>query len=613
MEDAQPKKGFFRQFSKSFWIINSLELFERGAYYGTMSIWAVHARENLGIAPSIIGILYATLIIFLYFMPLVAAALAEKYGYRNVLIVAFIVLIIGYICNFLVQAGQMGFFFIALIFWGVGAGAFKPIISASIAHVTREDQRNLAYSIYYWMINLGAFLLPLAIHFRFGSQSMWAYVFLISAGLIFVNLMITLFLYKSPVHPLKDLSVGKAIRRIIPALKDKKFVLLLLIYSGFWFMFAISHSFLPIYMRDFNRMPDWFSPQLLATINPGTIILVGPFLGKLVEKHKSLNMVMLGLVIFAIGILIIGFSNSPILFAVGIVVFSFGEFITHPGFIAYVSKIAPKNMIAIYMACIFIATGTGNAVGGAIQGFWYEHYAVNLGMPKIYFGLIASVGLITLICFILYNRWIIRDSLREDPQRTVDTGIWTKTTTIAIVLLFIPITIGVAYAGGPNTYYGDEEEGRAKTDWTQYEVLDNTMSDSGYLGEGAEFNSIINLTEPNVVSVIFTLTWQDEPAAYPTHTNDPDDFSMSITKLSSGKVMDSGVSFSGNIEVEWTFQPQNDPYYNGSHEYEITITCVYAGDHQPTVIDPFGIRTVPDDGNDWSLAIEYEYYETKVG
>ncbi len=100
MEESKGLSGIFGQFKKIFWIVNTLELFERGAYYGTMAVLGVHVVETIlgggHNAEAIWGALYAMLIILLYFIPLVSAALAEKYGYRMVLLGAFGILIIGY-------------------------------------------------------------------------------------------------------------------------------------------------------------------------------------------------------------------------------------------------------------------------------------------------------------------------------------------------------------------------------------------------------------------------------------------------------------------------------------------------------------------------------------
>jgi len=614
--------GLFSQFTKGFWIVNSLELFERGAYYGTMAVLGVHVVETLlggaDNAEAIWGGIYALLIILLYFIPLVSAALAEKYGYRPVLIAAFMVLIIGYFLLFFVKPDQLSFLIFALILLGIGAGAFKPIISASIAHITREEQRNLAYSIYYWMINLGAFLFPLMIGFMFPTKDVFHFIFLISTVLIGINIAISFFLYKDPVETQKKISVTKAISRIIPALKDKKFAILLLIYSGFWFMFAYNHTFLPVYMVQFGRMPTWFVVAWLATINPGTIIILGPYLGKLVEKYKSLNVMMLGILIFCLGLAINGFSNTWEFFVLGIIIFSIGEFITHPGFISYVSKIAPKDMVAIYMGCIFISTGLGNAVGGAMQGVWYSYFAKSLLLPKVYLSLVISVGLVTMVCFFLYNRWMISETLKLDPEAEVDRSIWTKPITAGIVLLFIPITIYGAYLGGPNTLFEDDEVIMIPADWdTDYSIIDERIVTIGeYSTEGSDYIHELSLSErdyKNIISLTFILTWIDEDPINVRYTNQPDDFQLLVSPpWDNSSSIESSVSSSGTITTTLSIFNSDvnkyDPFYNGTGEYKVTVHCDNCGD-QVLRRPSGGVFTQPDNGNDWDLEISYKYYQ----
>jgi dipeptide/tripeptide permease len=611
-ENSNNNNSFFGQFNKTFWVVNTFELFERGAYYGTMSILGIHVYKtllpdysNIG---AVWGMIYAMLIFLLYFIPLISAALAEKYGYRNVLLVSFSILIVGYFLLFLVQPGQLAFLIFALIMVGIGAGAFKPIISASIAHVTREEQRNLAYSIYYWMINLGAFLMPMIIGFLLPTEQLFYFVFLISAILIGINLAINFFMFFDPVEPQKDISIPNAIKRIVPALRDRKFVLLLAIYAGFWFMFALNHTFLPWYMVDFKRMPEWFAIPFLATINPGTIIFLGPFLGKLVEKYKSLNVVMVGLIIFCIGLLIIGFSTIPALFVAGIIIFSIGEFITHPGFIAHVSKIAPKDRVAIYMACIFLSTGSGNIIGGAVQGAWYDYFCIQLQMPKVFFALILSVGLLTLISFILYNQWIIRGLLKKDPEAKVEKGIWTKTSTIGIVFLFIPGVIIAAYLGGPNTFYAQEEEVLVIYEENVFED-----SDSGYTNENNQADVQFEIPELNyrLSWVNCTLTWQDEGSNYFQGTNEPDEFKIILINPNGDTLGESALSTSGTISLNTPLN-HSDENFKEEHTgtWMIVVEAGTCGDDS-AFIPLLGLRVTEDMGNVWSLEYSYTYYLEK--
>ena len=62
-----------------------------------------------------------------------------------------------------------------------GSGLFKPIISGTIARTTDESNSAFGFGIYYWMINLGAFLAPLVVSVLKGFS--WRYVFVASAAL----------------------------------------------------------------------------------------------------------------------------------------------------------------------------------------------------------------------------------------------------------------------------------------------------------------------------------------------------------------------------------------------------------------------------------------------
>jgi MFS family permease len=620
LEEPKPEQGrlaqLFGSFNKLFWVVNAFELFERGAYYGTMSVLGVHVVLNIlaedPTARALWGSLYSFLIILLYFLPLFSAALADKFGYKQILVVSFSFMLLGYTALTMVQPGQFGFLVGAFFLVGIGAGMFKPIISASIAHVTPEEKRNLAYSIYYWMINLGAMVFPFAIGLYFTDTAMYYYVFLVSTGLVAVNMVILFTMFRNPVQPMPELKVTQALQRIVPALRDRKFVVLLVIYAGFWFMFAYNHTFLPLMMVEFGRMPEWFSVPFLATINPGTIVVLGPFLGKAVEKYKSLNVMMAGMVIFCIGFAMNGMSNNQFLFVTGIIVFSIGEFIVHPGFISYVSKIAPKDKVAIYLACIFISTGLGQLVGGFTQGLSYNYFAYNLQRPQVYIATVIAVGLVTLVAFMIYNRQQMAEALRRDPTYEPDRGIWTKPVTGVVVLLFIPITFWGAYAAGPMDLVLKPDGPDGGTDWTEWDIVTGSQSFSEYTAEQSASDTSFDIVEPNVIDVTLTLSWQDEADWSPRHTNEPDEFSLEVF-APDGREATADFRFNpqggtGQVSVSFDFEPDEDPYMNGTGEWVVTVIAGECGDHvlwRPSI----GIFDQPDNGNAWDLDVSYRYYE----
>jgi dipeptide/tripeptide permease len=160
------KIDVFRDYPRSFWIANFMELFERAAYYGLNSILGGYltlsvAEKGLGFDTQSVGFLQGLVYAFTYVLPILGGALGDRYGYRRVLLVAFSLLATGYFA-----AGNMstyGLVFLSLLVMATGSGLFKPIISGTIARTTDERTSGLGFGIYYWMINLGAFLAPLAV------------------------------------------------------------------------------------------------------------------------------------------------------------------------------------------------------------------------------------------------------------------------------------------------------------------------------------------------------------------------------------------------------------------------------------------------------------------
>lgn len=609
-------KGIFGSFNRTFWVVNAFELFERGAYYATMAILTVYVvefiLEDRPNASSIFGVLYGFVIILLYFYPVISGALAEKYGYKNMLLFAFVALIAGYILMSMAGRGQLAFFALAYALVGLGAGTFKPIVSATIAHVTGVDQRNQAYSIYYWLINFGAFSSNLLLGFALSQMSLFKYIFVVSAFLICINLGILLLFFRNPVEPRKELSIAQAIRRIAPAFRDRKFVVLLLIYSGFWFMYTFQ-TFIQLYMIDFGRMPRWFAIQWLATINPGTIIALGPILGKAIAKFNSLSVMMAGISIACLGIAIIGFSGTSVLFFAGIVVFSIGEFITHPGFIAYVSKIAPTDKLAIYMASIFVSVGIGQITGGVAQGFFYDILVREMLRPKLYISLIIVVGLLTLLFFMLYTKWLMKDTTKVEPSLLKGSGFWTRSTTMLVALILIPATGGLGLAAG-TTQLAPSSDEPTGVDWTEYASASKTIDDvTGTSQEGETDEELVQIDVPNVVKLTFTLTWTDEADAGVRYNNEPDQFRLTVTPPN-GSAKSAGPTGNAQggagtviVTIDYALGDRA-PFFNGTGQWAIEVELVTAGD-QVLWRPGIGLFDRADTSNAWALTGECEYME----
>jgi proton-dependent oligopeptide transporter, POT family len=428
----RPRSGF----PTTFWVANVMELFERAAYYGMNSVLVIYLTSSVaggGIGASVeaagflTGIIYAAT----YVLPILGGALADRYGYRRMLMVAFSFLSCGYFA-----AGYMSSYalvFLALAVMATGSGLFKPIISGTIARTTDETNSAFGFGIYYWMINLGAFLAPLVVSVLRGWS--WRYVFVASAAYTGLMLLPTAFVFRDPpgagsTKKLKDTLMGAA-----EVLGDTRFMLMVVVYSGFWILYFQNFGTVLYYLRDFvDRAPvsaaltsafqavglPWtftFDAEHVTVINAGTIILLQVFVSRIVKNRPALPTMVTGMVIGALGFLCLASSMNAWVFVLGITIFSIGEMTAHPKYYSFVGLVAPEDRKAVYMGYAFLYGVIGSLIGANVGSELYARMMTPVintpmaaGRSRLFWLLFAGLDVVAAVGLIQFYRHFGKDS-----------------------------------------------------------------------------------------------------------------------------------------------------------------------------------------------------------
>ena len=170
MAIAQRISEFRSGFSSTFWIANTLELFERLAFYGSKAVLAKFLAEKVGLyedAGTLTGIFSGVI----YSLPIVAGVLVDKYGFRKTLMSCFLIFCVGYFLigmaglefgeNIVAVVGKRTYVLGVLLLTAVGGSLIKPCIVGTVAVTTTPDSKALGYSIYYTLVNLGGAIGPI--------------------------------------------------------------------------------------------------------------------------------------------------------------------------------------------------------------------------------------------------------------------------------------------------------------------------------------------------------------------------------------------------------------------------------------------------------------------
>ncbi len=430
------------RFPRTFWVANSIELFERAAYYGMFIALSLYLSREVGFTDVEAGWVAAFFAGFLYLAPTFTGAIADKIGFRHALILAFVLLTGGYTILGAVQTKPLTILALFLIL--IGGGFIKPIISGTVAKSSDEAHRARAYSIFYQIVNIGAFMgkmLARPLRLELGLK----YIMLYSAAMSFLALMLVVFLYQN----IDTAGMGKSLREtaqgLLKVLKNVRFMGLILITAGFWIIQGQLYATMPKYAL--RMIGESAAPEWLANINPLVVVLLVIPITHLVRRMAPVGSIAIALIIIPLSALTI--SLSPLLERFSGHAVSFGAFSLHPitvmliigiglqglaecfispRYYEYASKQAPAGETGQYMGYMYLNTFTAWLVGFSISGYLleafcpdpaklspelYQQYRLALSgdapMPTVYaqahyiWFVYAGIGAFAFLCLMLYR------------------------------------------------------------------------------------------------------------------------------------------------------------------------------------------------------------------
>jgi POT family proton-dependent oligopeptide transporter len=123
------------------------------------------AEGGLGFDEKYAGIIYATYVSSVWYLPLPGGWLADRvFGARRAVLIGAIIIACG---HYSMAINSRFTFFAGLILIACGTGLLKPNISAMVGQLYSEQdkRRDAGFSIFYMGINLGAFLSPIVVGF----------------------------------------------------------------------------------------------------------------------------------------------------------------------------------------------------------------------------------------------------------------------------------------------------------------------------------------------------------------------------------------------------------------------------------------------------------------
>jgi dipeptide/tripeptide permease len=237
-------------------------------------------------------------------------------------------------------------------------------------------------------------------------------------------LLLNFFVYKEPTVNRQAKPLRQVFAEMLSVLGDFRFIIMIVIYSGFWIMyFQVYDSVLwylteKVNMAPFNDLvnsvlrlfmdhPAWkFEAEHVTVMNAGAIIVLQLLVSSLVRNTKALPTMIFGIALGSIGMGLLAVSPNAWIFMASMFIFTLGEMIAHPKFISYVGLIAPQDKKALYQGYSFLYGVIGSGVGGVLGASLYVRFVEKMNQPSLLWLTFSMIGVLTIIGLLLYNRFL---------------------------------------------------------------------------------------------------------------------------------------------------------------------------------------------------------------
>mgnify|MGYP002926567078 FL=1 len=387
----------------------------------------------------------------LYLLPIFSGAYADKIGFRKSMIIAFSLLSIGYLGlgvlpTLLETAGLVNYgattqfnglpdsytrwIIVPVLFILMVGGSFiKSIISASVAKETTEATRARGYSIFYMMVNIGAFTGKTIIdplRNVIGEQA-YIYINYFSGAMTIIALLAVILLYKSTHTAGEGKSLREISRGFMKIITNWRLLILILIVTGFWMVQQQLYATMPKYvirMAGETAKPGW-----IANVNPFVVVCFVSFITRLMAKRSAITSMNVGMFLIPLSALlmacgnllgndiIFGMSNITLMMVAGIIVQALAECFISPRYLEYFSLQAPKGEEGMYLGFSHLHSFLSSIFGFGLAGILLTKYcpdptlfethaaweaaSVNAHYIWYYF---AAIGLIAAIALLLFAK-----------------------------------------------------------------------------------------------------------------------------------------------------------------------------------------------------------------
>ncbi|MBY0121644.1 MFS transporter [Bacillus sp. S/N-304-OC-R1] len=293
---------------------------------------------------------------------------------------------------------------VAAIIAGIGGSLFEPTSKAAMSIFSQPSKRGDIFAldkiVRHSGIIFAGILGGMLLHLDFFYSS-----FVCGRIFIFIGLITFFNLPKENINVPKQ-SFKDSWQKVK---SDRQFIYFTICMIGFWIMFMQLYLTIPLHATEVFYSSTFVSGLFIVY---GMIVVILQYpLQKWTKMFSRLSVIKVGMAIMGAGMLLIGLSDSLLIFWGGFCIYAVGIMLVEPTSYEYTSEIAPPQFSASYFGFSLIAMAIGGSLSQGAGGWLFEH------MPDVNWIICTIAGFISAIG-IQWLQWMIKRHLQFEEEET---------------------------------------------------------------------------------------------------------------------------------------------------------------------------------------------------
>lgn len=329
-----------------------------------LPVISVYAINLEGATTTLVGIVIGGYALTQMLFQIPFGVISDKLGRKGTIIMGLLLFAIGSI----ICALSTDIY--SLIFGRLlqGAGSIGAVVTAMISDLVKEEQRPKAMAVMGSSIAFAFAISMIAgptIGAAFGVQSLFYITLFLALASIFV-------LVKYVPNPPKITHTYKEKAKLGEILGNANLIKMNI--TNFLQKGLMTFAFMIIPMTLIKNF-DWQMAELWKVYLPAMIFgifAMGPAAVLAEKKGKFKEILIIGIILFAISYLVIGFSSNATVFVIGVVIFFIGFNMHEPIMQSLAAKFAKVHQRGLVLGIFTSAGYVGTFLGGLLGGAFYE-------------------------------------------------------------------------------------------------------------------------------------------------------------------------------------------------------------------------------------------------